>query len=316
MHILVVDTQALLSRAIFAFEQMGYKTQSGIPTHGVYGFFKILLKEIRVFRPNVIICCNDTRNGFRKVFSKENNGSYKASRSNSDFRYLQSMLVEAVLTQLGIPVLSVPAYEADDVVATVTRNPQAITIDGKPLDKPLFKILSGDKDLLQLIKPDVQMYLWKSSSEHRLITTNEDVKREISVNPDQILDYKAMVGDTSDEIPGVSKFGKKGSEEFFSNYYSYAEGLLDEFSKLSNRSKNALLRDPEGYSKSRYLATLYDIKNFRLDLITRIDQNKYSSVLLHDLECKSLGSDLMNHNYIALDYKMFGSSETPIFGEA
>lgn len=311
MNILVIDVQAILSKAIFAFEESGFRTSKGVPTYGVFGFFKMLIKEVRSFNPNLILCCNDTYGSFRKKISSSNNLEYKKGRGSSEFRHFQNELLVACLEEIGIPVLSVPGYEADDVIATVTRLSNKIFLDSKPVINPNFKIITVDKDLLQLVRPGVQVYLTKSNIWNCLISTKDECKKEVGVYPDQILDFKSLVGDKSDNIPGITNFGPKTAEKFFNAYYSFDDAKSDNFSKLPERYKQRLIKYELEYRTSKFFATLYNIPSFKLEL-TEI-KNQSPTILVSDLECVSLGKDLINLNYTPVSYQLYGNMTTPEF---
>lgn len=305
--ILLVDLSAALTRAIFGYQDKNpLSTSQGVPIYGVYGFFKTMFKGVKVFNPDIIIVCNDSKVSFRKA----SNSEYKEHRGRSDFREFQRRLLINCLHEMGIPVLEVEGYEADDILATVVNCP--VLLDGQPID-PLFRIISGDKDMLQLIKQGkVEAHLWKSNGEDITYKTDEDVKREVGVYPYQMLDFKGMCGDNSDEINGIAGFGKKSGIDFFEHYGSYEEGLVDSFQKMKKRPAKLLSEGYEAFEISRQLAKLYIVEEYELHLSTRTEPVQDLKIFYEMFEFRTFGREIQTATWRQVDFKFKGRTKVTL----
>jgi len=210
----LLDGHALAYRAYFALSRTGgsFSTRSGEPTAGVYGFTSILLRLYEHDKPEYLAVAFDTGKTFRDTLFSE----YKATRAKmpDDLR-TQMERIRQMVDAFNIPRLEVEGYEADDVLGSVAR---AAVAQGFGV-----KIITGDRDLLQLVEERIFVLLpGKSISDAKDYRTS-DVVEYMGVRPDQIVDYKALVGDTSDNIPGVPGIGEKT-----------AIGLLQKYQTLDN----------------------------------------------------------------------------------
>ena len=211
--LLLLDVSALVFRAYFALPEL--TTTDGKPAGALYGFLSILLKTVRERKPTHIAAAIDLPG---KTFRHERYEAYKATRPETprDLKAQFAPVIEA-LEALGIPVLSAEGFEADDVIATVVR-----IAESEAPDVPI-EIESGDQDLLQLVDDNVTVLApGKGASDVRVMDTKA-VLAKLGVPPNRVIDYKALRGDASDNIPGVRGVGPKTATALL----TYAETLED-----------------------------------------------------------------------------------------
>lgn len=267
----LIDGHALAYRTFYAITRGstgGFVTSSGEPTAGVFGFTSVLLRLLEKENPDYLAVAFDTGRTFRDDKFPE----YKGTRAKMpDELQIQIERIRQLVDAFNIPRLEVENYEADDVLGSVAK---------KAAEQGLgVKIITGDRDLLQLVNERVIVTLpGKSLSESKDYLI-EDVIEYLGVRPDQVVDYKALVGDTSDNIPGVSGIGEKTAVNLLQSYGSLDEiyAHLDDLSasvrkKLEMGHDNAIL--------SRELAQIVTNLDIPLDL----EQARPQSFKPHEVE--------------------------------
>ena len=212
--IFLLDGHALAYRTYFALTRGGsggqhWITRQGEPTAGVYGFASVLLRILEQEQPDYLMVAFDTGKTFRdEMFS-----DYKGTREKMPEDLVTQMRrVKQLVDAFNIPRLEVEGYEADDVLGSVAE----IAVDAGLG----VKIITGDKDLLQLVDDRVIVSLPGRSLSDAKDYMAKDVLETIGVRPDQVVDYKAMVGDKSDNIPGIRGVGEKTASKLLSEYGS------------------------------------------------------------------------------------------------
>lgn len=238
-RLVVIDGSNTLYRAFFALP--GLRAPDGRPTSAAYGFVTMLIKVLREERPTHVVVAKDPRGGsFRNAIFPE----YKAGREAQpeDLR-AQLPLVEALCEAFRVPILEVPDFEADDVIATlVEQAPEGAEVC----------IVSTDKDLMQLVRPGVVLL---DTMKGRRID-DAGVEERFGVPPAQLLDLRALVGDPSDNIPGVKGIGEKGAAQLIREWGSL-DALLEGAEQVkAKRAREGLLEQAEKARLSRKLATL------------------------------------------------------------
>jgi DNA polymerase-1 len=209
----LIDGHALAYRMYFALTAGGssarWQTSKGEPTAGTYGFARELLRIIEQEKPEYLAVAFDVGKTFRdKLFP-----AYKGTREKMpDDLSPQIGRIRQLVDVLNIPRLEMEGYEADDVLGSIAR---IATAQGLGV-----KIITGDRDLLQLVNERTTVYL---AGDDQNYITDEDVIKKLGVRPNQVVDYKAIVGDKSDNIPGVAGVGEKT-----------AVALLEKFQTLDN----------------------------------------------------------------------------------
>ena len=214
---MLVDGNALIHRGYHAIPVLN--TKSGEQTNAVFGFTSILLKAIKDIKPTHIACTFDLKAPtFRHVQYTE----YKATRVKADQAlYDQIPRVKEVVRALNIQIFEKEGYEADDLLGTL-----AVEICKTCVDDCEVFIVTGDLDTLQLVNPCVKIYTMKKGISDTVIYDIKAVRERYGLNPEQVVDYKALRGDPSDNIPGVKGIGEKT-----------ASGLIHDFKNLEGLYK-------------------------------------------------------------------------------
>jgi DNA polymerase-1 len=239
-EIYLIDGSAYIYRAYHAIAPLS--NSSGLPTHAVYGFTTILRRIIRERQPQCLAVAFDTRG---PVFRHKLYPEYKANRPPMpDDLAVQIPYIRKIAGSYNILSLEHDDQEADDLIASVTRR---LTAQGCRV-----VIVSGDNDLLQLVSDSVSM--WDPMSDRTM--TPETVKKKYGLDPDQLLDYFALTGDSSDNIPGVPGVGPKTAEKLIKQYATL-EGLYEQIDSMKpSKMKEKLIAHKDEAFLSRKLIRL------------------------------------------------------------
>jgi len=205
--IILVDANSLIHRAFHALPP--FKSPQGELVNAVYGFYSILLNIIARLKPDYIAISFDvSKKTFRhKVFSE-----YKAKRVKApDELYAQFARIKEILRILDFPIFEKEGYEADDILATIS----SIL---KNNDDVETYIITSDKDAFQLIGDKTFVVSPRKGGNDNTIYTKEEVKKKLGVRPNQVIDYKALTGDPSDNISGVPGVGDKSAQNLLNKY--------------------------------------------------------------------------------------------------
>jgi DNA polymerase-1 len=215
---LFIDGNHLFYRSFFAIKHLS--TPEGIPTNAIFGFLKSLLRLVQLQKPDVLAVCFDTKGGtYRSSIVPE----YKANRPPPPSSLIeQSKRIREILSYLEVPWFEKVGFEADDLLATFA----------KELTEKEYhvNIYSGDKDLLQIISPTIHVLVPVLKQKEPLEADELFVFEKYGVYPSQIVDFKSLVGDPSDNIKGVPKIGPKTASKMLQKYSSI-QGILDSASK-------------------------------------------------------------------------------------
>lgn len=244
--IILIDGNNLMFRSYYATAYTGtiLKTKAGFPTNALYGFTSMINKIINEENPDYIAVAFDIGKNFR--FEKY--PEYKAGRNATPQELKDQMVVaRELLTAMGIKYLEMEPYEADDIIGTLAK---------MALDDPEFiaTIISSDKDLLQLINTEVDVKLLKQKGFVRYDTNS--FFQEYKINPLNIIDLKALVGDPSDNIPGVKGIGEKTALTLLEEYLTI-ENLYDHIGDIKGKLQEKLLMGKDQAFFSKELATIY-----------------------------------------------------------
>ncbi len=253
----LIDGHALAYRTFYALTRgspSGFTTRSGESTAGVYGFTSVLLRLFEQEHPDYLAVAFDTGRTFRDDLFPE----YKATRAKMpDELRSQIERIRQLVDAFNIPRLEVENYEADDVMGSVAR--WAV---GQGL---AVKIITGDRDLLQLVRERVVVALpGKSLSESRDYFP-DDVEEQLGVRPNQVVDYKALVGDTSDNIPGVPGIGEKTALTLLKSFGSL-DGIYGRLEEIQGAVRKKLDAGKELAYLSYKLATIVQDLDVQIDL--------------------------------------------------
>ncbi|PKR85856.1 5'-3' exonuclease [Heyndrickxia camelliae] len=291
-HLLLVDGMALLFRAFYATSVTGqYMINSkGMPTNAVQGFMRHLLTAIEEMTPTHAVVCWDMGS---KTFRNEKFDGYKANRQAPPVELIpQFDLVKDVVTAFNIPNIGVVGFEADDCIGTIAKSVQN--------DIPV-SILTGDKDLLQLVDHQIQVNIIQKGFGNYKTYSPNIFYEEYGISPLQFIDVKALMGDTSDGYPGVKGIGEKTALKLIQQYGTIQE-LLQNLSQLTPTQKKKIEEDLEMLHMSRELAEIKcDVPlTFSLEesVITDIAPEFLSYI--DDLELKSIRRHLIQSKWANL----------------
>jgi DNA polymerase-1 len=282
----LIDGHALAYRTYFALStspSTHFTTHAGEPTAGIYGFASVLIRLLEQNKPDYLAVAFDTGKTFRDDIFPE----YKATRAKmpEDLRP-QIERIRQMVDAFGFPRLEMEGFEADDVLGSVAKI---------AVEKGLaVKIVTGDRDLLQLVNDHIIVNLAGKSLSEAKDYFERDVKEYLGVFPKQVVDYKALVGDTSDNIPGVPGIGEKTAVSLFESYETLEE-IYAHLEDLPNRVKTKLESGRDNAEMSRKLAAIRTDLDIHLDLTqAKTDHISFEDVeaLFTELEFRSLHNRL------------------------
>jgi DNA polymerase-1 len=245
----MVDISSFIFRAYYAIREM--TAPDGTPVNAVYGVASMLGKLIDEVNPEHLVVVYDSKEpSFRKQMYEE----YKANRSAPPETLLpQFDLIEEMISYMGIHSFRKSGVEADDLIATL--NKQWVNEGKKNGNKNRVVIVTGDKDLMALVSADTQ--LWDTMKEQHF--TEHEVIEKFGVKPSQIRDYLAIVGDSSDNIPGITGIGPKGAEVLLKEYGTL-EAIIEaaKQGKIKGKKCEVIAESEKAAKLSQELATLHD----------------------------------------------------------
>ena len=220
----LIDGNSILFRAYYGVHSRLTRSD-GTPTGAVYGFFNMVLPLLASAKPNdAFVCVFDAS---RTSFRQDIYPAYKANRQETPADLIaQSYLVREGVAAMGVPVLCIPGVEADDVIATLARENCTI--------HDATRVITSDKDLMQLVSDCVFLYDGMKEKEIRA----PQVLEKFGVRPDQVIDVQSLMGDSSDNVPGVPGIGPKKAAELINQF-----GSLDELYNHLDEVKNDRIRD-------------------------------------------------------------------------
>lgn len=249
--IYIIDGYNFLYRVFYAIPPFSLK--DGTPVNAVFGMAKILLALHREDRPDYLIFTLDSKSKARLELYPE----YKGTRDRMpDNLKIQESIIMGMLQIMGIKHLKVDGYEADDIIGTL------VTDLGRDKENSIF-ILSGDKDLYQFIDGNVAIY---DTMKHKIYHTAE-AREKFAVDPKHIVDYLAICGDASDNIPGIPGFGPKKAESLI-NEYGTLENIYANIENIPGKTRETLEINREIAFVSKKLATIdteVPLDNFSLE---------------------------------------------------
>lgn len=280
--ILLLDSNALIHRSYHALPPL--TSPKGEQVNAVYGFAAALLKAIHDEKPEYVVACFDAS---RETFRNEIFAGYKAHRQETDEALsAQIPRTKDIIEVLSIPLFAQKGVEADDLIgslATIAAQKGLLSV-----------IVTGDNDALQLVDDATSVYSLRRGVTDTLSYNRELVKEKLGVYPEQVVDYKALAGDASDNIPGAPGIGPKTASELLTKYQTL-DGIYQHLDELKDRLRTILTDNKEQVLMSKRLAKIRtDLKidlNLKEAAVTNFDFSKVVS-LFHELGFKSLLSKL------------------------
>lgn len=288
----IIDSYGLIYRSYFAFITRPLVNSKNENVSAVFGFFRNLINIIKSHNPKYIIAAFDSR---IQTFRHEMYPEYKATRDKTpEDLHAQIPVIEDLLSTLGVKVLRQDGYEADDIIATVATYCQAQNLG--------CKILSGDKDLMQLVTETTTMMCPDKAGGWQDIGIAE-VEEKWGVKPELMLDLLSLIGDTADNVPGVKGIGEKTAAKLLKEYGSL-DGIYQEADSIKGAMGEKLRTGKESAFFSKELIALkYDVQ---------IDFNP-ESFSTDNLNYKETGNKLKDLGIpsVAKSYFEYGLLENP-----
>ncbi|KQL55446.1 5'-3' exonuclease [Heyndrickxia shackletonii] len=280
---------ALLFRAFYATSVTGqYMINSkGMPTNAVQGFMRHLLTALEEMNPTHAVVCWDMGS---KTFRNEKFEGYKANRDAPPVELIpQFDLVKEVVTAFDIPNIGVVGFEADDCIGTLAKSMQ---------NDLQVSILTGDKDLLQLVDHQIHVNIIQKGFGNYKTYSNDIFYEEYGISPSQFIDVKALMGDTSDGYPGVKGIGEKTALKLIQQYGSINE-LLSNLHQLTPSQRKKIEEDLDMLHMSRELAEIRcDVPiTFRIEESVLTDITPAFLTYIDELELKSIRRHLIGSKW-------------------
>jgi DNA polymerase-1 len=276
--LILVDGNAIIHRAFHALPLLN--NQDGTPTNAVYGFFTMLLKIVEDLRPEYLVVCFDKA---APTFRKQMYVGYQATRPKiSDDLSPQFEIIHKALDEAKIEHFEIDGYEADDLIGTISKQAKAKDLQ--------TIIVSGDRDLLQLVNSKVLMLAPVVGMTKMTLFDEVKVREKYGLEPWQIVDYKGLVGDNSDNYPGVSGVGPKTAGNLLHQYQTL-EGVYEHIAELPQSLQEKLANDAEQAALAKKLATIVTDAPVKLSAdeaeVAKIDKEALRKVF-ENLSFKSL----------------------------
>ncbi|WBW49351.1 DNA polymerase I [Peptoniphilus equinus] len=268
--ILIIDGSSLFFRAFYALPLL--KTKRGIYTNALYGFVQMLENAIDKIAPTHVVVCFDMKG---KTFRSEIFKDYKGTRQKTPSELEQQFpLVREVLKRMNMPVLESPVYEADDIAGTLSKMAEDAGMQSI--------LLTGDKDYFQLVSPKTQVLLTRKGITEMDVVDVAYLRDEYDLEPGQFIDLKALMGDASDNIPGVPGIGIKTGLKLI-HEYTTLENLYDSLEGMkATKQKEKLVENKIQAFMSKKLGTI--VRTVPLDVsLEDLQRQAYDYDTLADL---------------------------------
>lgn len=235
--VMLIDGSSLIFRAFFALPNL--TNADGVMTNGVYGFLTMYFRAVDEYNPDYILVAFDKKT---KTFRHKEFEDYKANRDKApnELNY-QFGILKDILDSLNVKYLDIDGYEADDIVGTFSKIAKDEGLE--------TVIITGDKDYFQLVNDDVIVYLTRKGISQMEEITEEKIKEDYGLSPKQLIDVKGLMGDKSDNIPGVDGIGEKTAIKFIKKYGSM-ENLYENLDDIRGE------KTKENLKNSRQIAFL------------------------------------------------------------
>ena len=230
--VMLIDGSSLIFRAFFALPNLS--NNDGVMTNGVYGFLTMYRNAFDKYKPDYVLVAFDRSS---KTFRNDEYKDYKANRDKTpnELSY-QFGILKDVLDSMGVKYTDLDGFEADDIVGTYARMAKEAG------DRAV--LITGDRDYLQIVDDDILVYLTKKGVSDTVEYTVDKIKEEYGITPKQLIDVKGLMGDKSDNIPGVDGIGEKRALDFIRKYGSI-ENLYDNLDDISGKKTKENLENNE-----------------------------------------------------------------------
>ncbi|MDO8667491.1 MAG: DNA polymerase I [bacterium] len=261
--LMIIDGNALIHRSFHALPPLTTKT--GEIVNAVYGFTSVLIKALREFKPEYVVLTLDRK---EKTFRHERFTDYKATRVKApDELYAQIPRVKEVARGFNIPIFELAGFEADDLIGTL-----ASLVD----DKVEKIIVTGDMDTMQLVNDHTKVFTMKRGLTDAMVYDKQAVRERYGLEPEQMIDFKALRGDPSDNIPGVKGIGEKTATELLQYF-----GTLDKIYEFIEKKIYPVKSGKAGAAKPQFDGVKERIRG----LLVEYKENAYMSQELATIKC-------------------------------
>ena len=277
--LLIIDGNSIINRAFYAIRTL--TTQSGLNTNGIYGFLNIYFKVVEEEKPGFIAVAFDLA---APTFRHKMYSEYKGTRKGMPPELAEQMpVLREVLTAMGIPYIEMEGFEADDIIGSVSAECERSGV--------ACRILTGDRDSLQLVSDMTNVLLTVSAGGKTQTVCYDpgEVKKKYGINPKELIEVKGLMGDSSDNIPGVAGIGEKTALSLVSKYKTI-EGVYDNLSDIKGALLTKLEAGRESAFLSRELGTIkrdvpvgsiedYRQKPFGANLVSLFENLEFKSMI-------------------------------------
>ena len=287
----LIDGMAIIYRAHFAMIKNPLLTRDGRHTSAIFGFLNSILKMIKDEKPDYLAIVLDSK---AKTFRHDLFTEYKANRQKMPEELAEQLSpLYDILNKMNIPLVSLDGYEADDLIGTIAKEAESDNFE--------TYIMTGDKDMMQLVSDRVFVYSPGNRFKPTTTYTSEKVRDKWGVSPKQFIDYLAMVGDSSDNVPGIDGIGAKTAVKLIHEYNTLEEILERGHESSNKRVREGILNGKDLAYLSKKLVTIdctapceFHLENF---IIKNIN-NQSVIDMLQDLELNSLISKIVSEEGI------------------
>ena len=271
----VIDGNSLVNRAFYGLPML--RSITGKPCNAVYGFINIMLNLVAKEKPTHLVCVFDAG---KHTFRHDMYADYKGKRDHMPEDLAEQMpMLKELLNAMQIKIIEIPEIEADDIIGSISRK-----FDAE------FILLSGDKDLLQLINDNTSVWLTQKGVSQVNKVDEKMLLDEFKLKPYQIIELKSIMGDSSDNIPGVPGIGEKGARDLLSQFDNL-DNIYANFDSVPKKYQTKLLNGKESAYLSHKLATIkldVDIPFGMDDCKIKLPFNDKVYMLMRELDFKSI----------------------------
>lgn len=311
--LVIVDGHAIIHRAYHSIPPL---TSNGQPVNALYGFYSMLLTAINNLNPKYLVVCLDSPG---PNFRNHEFLGYRAKRKPADSDLVSQLpLLKSTLEQAGIANFSMGGFEADDLIATISAKALKKITKTKSDKKKIITevvIITGDKDLMQLVDDKVSLFVPIRGLSETKIFRPEDVQKKLGVLPTQVVDLKALMGDMSDNYPGVAGIGPKVAINLLTEYQNL-DNIYQNLDNIKPSIKEKLEISKDNAYLSQKLATL--VNNIPLDFKlsqSRFNQESFLNLisLFKTFNFKSLVQRVEKQNPNQVKINKSNSNQTSLF---
>ena len=285
-RLFIIDGMAQIYRAHFAMITNPLTTKDGRHTSVIYGFLNMLFKIIRDESPDYLVIAMDSKS---KTFRHELFDDYKANRQKMpDEISYQIPILKEIISYLGVELIEKPGYEADDIMGSLSKIAESTDVESF--------IVSGDKDMLQMVNKNIFVYAPGNRFKPTTKFQKEEVKNKMGVYPDRVVDLLSLIGDSSDNIPGVKGVGPKTAIKLIEQFDTL-DNMIEKIDQIKNdRIKNLIQDNLDSLNLSKKLVTIksdmdidFNKESFRFNSI----KDKENVIkMVNDFELTSIATSL------------------------